>query len=241
MVRNAPASAAYDAFELISPFEDPRNARITWDHLLRQMSDWEGTLWGKPDWADRAPADVEAHRNRTRNEPGTVWTYNDVRVNLLALATLNVWRQPLPEVLREHLMDPIGASNTWRWFGYDDSWVVLDGKLVQSVAGGAHWGGGMWISARDMARFGLLTLRRGRWGDQQILSEEWVSMALTPTPVRQTYGFMNWDIRANGVDFAHSGTGNVIYVYPELDLVVVMRWVGNPVPVIRQILESIES
>ena len=102
---------------------------------------------------------------RTRNEPGSVYKYNDVRVNLLALAALHVWRRPLPQVLRELVMDPIGASNTWRWHGYENSWVNVDGVMVQSVSGGGHWGGGMFISARDQARFGLLTLRRGKWED----------------------------------------------------------------------------
>ena len=69
----------------------------------------------------------------------------------------------------------------WRWFGYDNAWVVIDGAPVQSVTGGGHWGGGMFINAYDMARFGYLTLRRGKWGDRQLLSETWVSMALTPT------------------------------------------------------------
>ncbi len=144
---------------VLEPFESTHNRAITWDHLLRQTSDWEGTLWGKPDWADRPRGDIEAWKKRPRHVPGTVYTYNDVRVNLLALAALTVWREPLPQVLRRDVMDPIGASNTWRWYGYDNSWVVLDGQLVQSVSGGAHWGGGMFISARDMARFGYLTLR----------------------------------------------------------------------------------
>lgn len=50
-------------------------------------------------------------------------------------------------------MKPIGASHTWHWTGYRNSWIVLDGKLVQSVSGGGHFGGGMFISAMDMARF----------------------------------------------------------------------------------------
>ena len=37
------------------------NATITWEHLLRQTSDWQGTLWGKPDWADR-PEGADAGR-----------------------------------------------------------------------------------------------------------------------------------------------------------------------------------
>lgn len=237
----AGARAAWDAFEVITPFESERNSRITWDNLLRQTSDWDGTLWGKPDWVDRPGRDIEAHRNRARNEPGAVWTYNDVRVNLLALASLNVWRRPLPEVLKEYVMDPIGASNSWRWFGYDNSWVVMDGRLVQSVAGGAHWGGGMWINAWDMARFGLLTLHRGRWGERQILSDEWVSMALSPTEPQPTYGFMNWYLRRGDTSFRHVGTGNTIHVYPEHDLVVVTRWVGNETPVMNAIIAAIEQ
>lgn len=221
---------------VIEPFESEQNRRVTWDHLLRQTSDWQGTLWGKPDWADRPRGDIEEWKVRPRNEPGTVYNYNDVRVNALALAALNVWRVPLPQVLKEHVMDPIGASNTWRWYGYDSSWIVLDGELVQSVSGGAHWGGGMFISARDMARFGLLTLRRGRWGDRQILSDRWITFATTPTPVRPTYGFMNFFLNtergplpsAPEQAFYHLGAGNnVIYVDPVNDLVIVMRWISS--------------
>jgi CubicO group peptidase (beta-lactamase class C family) len=231
---------AFSGTQLLLPFESEHNAQVTWDHLLRQSSEWQGTLWGKPDWADRPRGDdIEAWQRRERPRPGAVYTYNDVRVNLLALAALNVWRRPLPHVLREHLMDPIGASSTWRWFGYDNSWVVMDGQLVQSVSGGAHWGGGMFISARDMARFGLLTLRRGRWGDRQVLSEDWIRMATTPGTAQGggTYGFMNYFLNvgerpqlpsAPREAFFHLGAGNnIVYVDPVNDLVIVMRWISN--------------
>src|SRR6266850_377536 len=46
----------YETSELLFLFETPQNRTITWNHLLRQTSDWEGTLWGKPDWADRPRA-----------------------------------------------------------------------------------------------------------------------------------------------------------------------------------------
>jgi CubicO group peptidase (beta-lactamase class C family) len=221
--------------ELIAPFDTPHNRRITWDHLLRQTSDWEGTLWGKPDWADR-PGPPAEWTTRKRNAPGTSYKYNDVRVNVLALAALNVWRRPLPEVLKETVMDPIGASNTWRWFGYETSWVVLDGKLVQSVSGGGHWGGGAYMNAYDMARFGYLTLRRGKWKDRQVLSERWVESALKPTAVEPGYGFMNWFLNtdrklypsAPAKAFAHIGNGtNLVYVDPEHDIVAVVRWIDN--------------
>ena len=68
-------------------FEGPQNSKITWDRLSRRTSDWEGTLWGKPDWADRPPAGkaVSEYRLRKQNEPGTSYKYNDVRANLLAV------------------------------------------------------------------------------------------------------------------------------------------------------------
>ncbi|HEX5872827.1 MAG TPA: serine hydrolase [Longimicrobium sp.] len=232
-------------------FDTDRERRITWDHLLRQTSDWEGTLWGKPDWADRPLQNPREWLTRERLEPGAAHEYNDVRVNLLALAALDVWRRPLPQVLREHVMDPIGASHTWRWTGYENSWVLMDGAAVQSVSGGGHWGGGMFISARDMARFGLLTLRRGRWGDRQVLSEEWVRMALTPTPVQPSYGFMNWYLNtdrkqlpsAPATAFVHLGNGtNAIYVDPENDLVVVARWIANPAldGLVQRVIAAVE-
>jgi CubicO group peptidase (beta-lactamase class C family) len=161
-----------------------------------------------------------------------VYNYNDVRTNVLALATLNVWRRPLPQVLKETIMDPIGASNSWRWFGYENSWVVLDGSLMQSVTGGGHWGGGMYINAYDMARFGYLTLRRGKWKDRQVLSEQWIDQARTPTGPEPIYGYMNWFLNtdrkrwpsAPATAFAHSGNGtNLVYVDPEHDLVAAVR------------------
>jgi CubicO group peptidase (beta-lactamase class C family) len=222
--------------DLLDLFATPHNRTITWNHLLRQTSDWEGVLWGKPDWADRPTDKPDEWLTRPRNQAGAVYKYNDTRVNVLALATLNIWRRPLPQVLKEKIMDPIGASNTWRWFGYDNAWVVIDGQPVQSVTGGGHWGGGMFINAYDMARFGYLTLRRGKWGDRQLLSEKWVSMALTPTGGQSPYGFINYFLNtdrkqwpsAPASAFMHNGNGlNMVYVDPENDLVAVVRWIDN--------------
>jgi CubicO group peptidase (beta-lactamase class C family) len=222
--------------DFLSLFDTPHNRTITWDSMLRQTSDWEGVLWGKPDWADRPEPNPAEWGKRPRHEPGAVYKYNDTRVNVLALAALNLWRRPLPQVLKETIMDPIGASNTWRWFGYENSWVVLDGVPVQSVPGGGHWGGGMFINAYDMGRFGYLTLRHGKWKDRQLLSDQWVDWALTPTAAQPTYGFMNWYLNTDRMlwpsapptAFAHIGNGtNMIYVDRERDLVAVVRWIDG--------------
>lgn len=232
---------AFSAFEMLEPFESEHNRKITWEHLLRQSSDWQGTLWGKPDWADRfrlpqGSTDTNAVINRARTEPGSKFVYNDVRVNLMALASLNVWRRPLPQVLKENVMDPIGASNSWRWYGYDNSWVLMDGALVQSVAGGGHWGGGMMINARDMARFGYLTLRGGKWRDAQIISAEWIRMSRSPGPANDAYGFANYFLNTGKKSlphapesaFYHLGNGsNIVYVDEVNDLVIVARWMNN--------------
>ena len=221
----------------VDHFNSKHNAKISWDHLLRQTSDWEGTLFGKPDWADRPQGEItEETINRERNEPGSKWKYNDVRVNLLALAAINVWRQPLPVVLREHVMRPIGASNTWRWLGYENSWVNIGGIRMQSVSGGGHWGGGMWISAYDQAKFGYLFLRNGNWDGEQIISEEWIKMARTPTDANKGYGHMNFFLNTNNKRlpsapesaYVFLGSGvNMVYIDQENDLVIVARWIAN--------------
>ncbi len=230
------APADYGKPEMLFPFASPHNRTITWDHLLRQTSDWEGTLWEKPEWADRPDADPKTWTTRARYAPGTRYEYNDVRVNALALAATSVWRQPLPVVLKKHVMDKIGASHTWRWTGYRNAWIVLDGQPVQSVSGGGHWGGGMFINAYDMARFGLLTLRKGKWNNEQILSEKWIQQATTPTPSKTDYGYMNYFLNtgkkflpdAPETAFAHIGNGtNMIYLDAENDLVIVARWLAN--------------
>src|SRR5258706_3973098 len=165
---------------LLDIFDTDHNKKISWETMLRQTSDWEGTLWGKPDWADRPDRDPTKWLGRKRGEPGTAYEYNDVRVNALALAALNVWRKPLPQVLKENVMDEMGASNTWRWFGYENSFVVIDGQIIQSVSGGGHWGGGMFINAYDMARFGLLTERNGKRRGQQLTLTQFIPRGRKP-------------------------------------------------------------
>lgn len=219
-------------------FRSEKNAAITWDHLLRQTSDWQGTLWGKPDWADRPEGETPAdYPNRRLYAPGERYKYNDVRVNVLALAALHVFRRPLPEVLRESIMEPIGASSTWRWEGYDNAWIELDGRKMQASTGGGHWGGGMFISAHDMARFGYLFLRNGRWNGEQLISEKWIGMARTPGSANPAYGYMNWFLNtdrkpipsapATSVTFRGNGQ-NIVYVDWDNDLVVVVRWLNGP-------------
>jgi len=212
-------------------FDPPHNSRITWHHLLQQTSEWEGTLWGKPHYADSQGGQGRGH---TPQRPGSVFAYNDVRTNLLSLSLLHVWRKPLPRVLGEEVMEPIGASDTWRWHGYHNSWVEIDGVEVQSVSGGGHWGGGLWISTRDHARFGHLFLRRGSWRRERVISEEWVELATRPCPLKPTYGYMWWLNTdralypgASESSYYALGSGkNLIWIEPAQDVVAVVRWIA---------------
>ncbi|GAA0877125.1 serine hydrolase [Algoriphagus jejuensis] len=238
-----------DVFEL---FDTEHNRKIRWDDLLRQTSDWEGSLWGKPDWADRPSGETSEWRSRARNTPGSVYEYNDTRVNVLALALLNVWRKPLPVVLKEKIMDPIGASDTWRWTGYENSFVILDGQIIQSISGGSHWGGGMMLSAWDQARFGYLTLRNGNWNGTQLIDSTWIEKSRTPTSANPGYGMMNYFLNnelkeapdAPKSAFMHIGAGtNMIYVDQENDLVIVARWIpnGDKAELVRLVLDSLSK
>jgi CubicO group peptidase (beta-lactamase class C family) len=215
-------------------FEGEHNSKITWEHLLTQTSDWSGSLFGMYDWADRPPRNgsLDDWNNRKLLEPGSTFEYNDVRVNILAYSLLQVWRKSLASVLKEKVMDPIGASTTWRWYGYENSFVNIDGYSVQSVSGGGHYGGGLFISTLDQARFGLLMARNGRWKDKQIISERWINSAHQPSPANLSYGYLWWTKHNNptleGIDadifYAAGFGGNYILIDQEHDLVVAVRW-----------------
>lgn len=217
-------------------FAGPHNAKVTWRHLLNQSSDWSGCLFDICDWADRPPKEgtIDDWKNRRLLEPGSQFEYNDVRVNLLAYSLLHVWRKPLPQVLKERIMDRIGASTTWRWYGYDNSFVNVDGLMMQSVSGGGHFGGGLFINTLDQARFGLLFCRNGKWKNEQLVSAEWIRMAKQPSIPNPSYGFMWWTNQENkwpGVSkticYADGFGGNYIVVDEENDLLIVTRWMDT--------------
>jgi CubicO group peptidase (beta-lactamase class C family) len=205
--------------------------RITWRHLLDQTSQWEGELWGKP-----TAVDAQSTREGTESAggpPGAGWAYNDVRVNLAALALTALLGRPLPEVLGVRVMEPIGASSSWSWHGYADSVANIKGRPVPVVSGGAHWGGGLWISALDLARIGHLTLRGGRWGAEQVISRQWVEEMWTSCRAKPNYGLSWWlnDDRtvwpaapATGRYARGNGGAHLLWIDPARDLVISSRW-----------------
>jgi len=228
-------------------FTGPVHSRITWEHLLYQTSEWGGTLWDRPWWSDPQGKQARDHRLA---EPGEVWAYNDVRINLLALALTRLWGRALPEVLVTEVLEPLDASRTFEWHGYRNAWIELDGRTIPVVSGGAHWGAGVWANAYDHARIALLYLRRGLWGSRRLLSEVWIDSTTTPCTLNQDYGKLWWLNRRSVIFPAAPSTGfcargnlgrQLIWVDPARDLVVVSRWSDNVGALLGAISDAIPS
>src|SRR4029079_13958297 len=229
-------------------YDSPHHKLITWRHHLQQESEWQGTMFTKNDdfvgaeafgRAERKPRDIQA--------PGTFYEYNDVSIKRFSLALIELWKKHIPDVFRDEVMTPIGASSTWKWVPYTNAYVNIDGKRMASVAGGTRWGGGMWISSYDMARFGLLWLRNGKWGDKQIVSPAYVKAATTASAHGPDYGFLWW-LNTRGKQWGRSSTasyeargggGNIIHIEPAQDLVVVWRWSGRSNEGMKKIVDAI--
>lgn len=229
-------------------YESPHNRLVTWRHHLQQESEWEGEMWGKnANFIGKEAFGNGEMKPRAIEAPGTHYEYNDVRINRFSLSMLRLFKKPIPDVFRDEVMIPIGASNAWKWVPYTNSYVTIDGKRMASVSGGTRWGGGVWINSYDMARFGLLWLRNGKWGDKQIIPESYIKFATTASAHGPDYGFLWWlntkgsqwpDSPKNSYEARGNG-GNIIHIDPTNDLVVVWRWSANSAQGFRKVVESI--
>jgi len=94
----------------------------------------------------------------------------------------------------------------------------------------------MFIDAWDLARFGYLFLRNGKWNGRQIVAEKWIGMARTPGSANPEYGYANWFLNTgrkalpaapeSSVTFRGAGQ-NIVYVDWDNDLVIVVRWIRS--------------
>jgi CubicO group peptidase (beta-lactamase class C family) len=230
-------------------YDSPRNALVTWKMHLQQETEWEGTMFGKKDdFVGKEQFGDGERKPRELRRPGSFYEYNDVRINRLGLSLLRTFKDSVPDVFRREVMDVIGASNTWRWIPYHNSFVDVDGKRVASVSGGTRWGGGVWINAQDMARFGYLWLRGGKWGDRQIVPPDYVKAALAPSQHGPDYGYLWW-LNTQGKNYpglptnaygARGAGSNTITILPDQDLVVVWRWhAGNEAEFVKRVVAAI--
>jgi CubicO group peptidase (beta-lactamase class C family) len=222
-------------------FDEGRNAAVTWEHLLQQTSEWEGECLGVPDQVDRyrtvhfqqAPATGRKGDPRPLQAPGSYWEYNDVRINQLSLALLHLFGRPLPEVFAQSVMQPIGASDLWRWLGYDHADVEIAGRRMQSVPGGSHWGAGVSIDSIDQARVGQLLLADGKSNGREVVSAAWMARMRAPCPIAPFYGYLVWLNHARRLFpsvpassyFAIGAGSSITWIEPERRMVLVVRWI----------------
>ena len=174
--------------------------------------------------------------------PGTKYAYWDAAMNQFANILTHIAKEPLDDVFRRRIADPIGMNeNAWHWGDFGE----VDGLKVVGGAGNFHKG--IFISANEFARFGLLFLNEGNWDGNQLISREWVRQS-TKVQVPQTmewgselsdihgmgvYGYNWWvnGIQPNGErlwpdapanTYAALGyNNNVMFVIPDWDMVVV--------------------
>lgn len=224
-------------------FDDPHNREITWAHMLEQTSEWQGRCFGMPDQVehhrqvahDPKPPQGRKGEQRTLLRPGSYWEYNDVRINQLSLALLHLFREPLPEVFADAILQPLGAGGDFSWVGYDDAWVEIGGRRMQSVPGGTHWGGGVSVSARDQARIGQLLLRGGVHEGRPLLPAGWTERMRQPCAIAPFYGWLVW-LNRTGTLFTDASReswfmigagGHYVWIDPAHDAVVVVRWLDS--------------
>lgn len=175
--------------------------------------------------------------------PGSKYAYWDSAMNQFAHVLTRIAGKPLKDYLNEKIARPIGMNpDQWDW-GF---FRLEDGSVIHGGAG--NHGKHVMITARELARFGLLYLNRGRWNDAQLIPESWIDQAcsvqvaaeipvadpqLSPTEGSGAYGY-NWWIngtQSNGErkwpdapakTFSASGyNNNDLFIIPEWNMVIV--------------------
>jgi CubicO group peptidase (beta-lactamase class C family) len=124
-----------------------------------------------------------------QHEPGTTWVYNNAAIQTLDRVLEVATGMPTGDFAEEALFEPLGMGTT---MNRDPSGNTLTFMGAQA-------------SCRDLARFGLLFLRGGEWDGEQVVSQEWVEEATSPSqPLNQGYGFLWW-LNATGMDDVATG------------------------------------
>jgi CubicO group peptidase (beta-lactamase class C family) len=230
-------SRAYDFIPEGHPLTDERKAAITFRHLLSMTSGipgenagiaaiptrtgegpFEAALGRVPTLATRWPAPRPT--DTLHGDPGTVWDYSDPAFAHLSLAFANITGQEIAPFMANRVFAPIGIEQ----FAWDLQGI---GAGLIGPHTSAHTG--LHLGARELARFGYLMLRRGRWQGAPIVPEWWADLAAQPSqPYNPHYGLAWWTNAAGAhwpglpADaFAAQGfLSNRCYVVPSLDLVV---------------------
>lgn len=180
---------------------------------------------------------------RGSHDPGTFWYYNNWDFNVLATLFNQETGEDIFEAFKSRFADPLQMQD----FDLRHTHYHFEPERSQ------HPGFSFRMSARDLARFGLLYLNQGRWQDAQIVSSEWVRESTKGRSVTSSggYGYMWWTevgfLEDLGTFSAYGYGGQAIHIVPGAKLVVVHRvntYGGGNVSnstvkeVLRQILDA---
>jgi uncharacterized protein (TIGR03437 family) len=201
------------------PSLTPEEKQATVRHLLQARSGVYHVPLGE------SPVMAAARPPRGSHPPGTFWYYNNWDFNALGTIFERETKTGIFREIKRRIADPLQMED----FRLEDGWFVYG---LQSI----HPAYTLRMTARDMARFGLLFLRQGEWRGQQIVPKEWIresTASYSDTGEDGGYGYMWW-VAVNGRHFpgmtvdegtysARGAYGQYIVIIPKRDLVVVHR------------------
>lgn len=180
-------------------------ASITIRHLLTMASGIE------PDWQMRSLTDnwTKTMLAKTAAEPGRQFKYDSMCTYLLSAIVQKATGKTLLQLLNERIFHPLGIT--------DAEWEV-------SPEGSNTGGWGLALRSEALAKFGQLLLQHGKWEGKQLLPEQWATdmMSLQMPNGAQGYGYQMWLCERPGTARADGAYGQLIYVVPDADMVVVV-------------------
>lgn len=214
--------------EFLPDVSPPEKAQITVQQILSMTTG----VHNNPKFGELPERFTYALREAPMDHaPGTKWQYNNTGLALLSPLLVKATGRQLDALLNEQIFQPIGIQQS------DWSWDSNEGYTLPYS--------GLHITARALARFGLLFLNQGKWQDRQLLSAEWVAAATGPSQdLEKSYGYLWWNNRADkwkrGPADAYAALGrfdNNMFVVPSLDLIVI-RQVGDDTGHTRKIVQG---
>ena len=200
---------------------DPRKEKITIRHLITMSTgldcnDWDENSAGQEDKVYRKKDWIQFTLDLPMiNDPGSVAAYCSMGSILMTEIVSQASGMPIDEFAAKYLFEPLGITNL--------SWGHTSKKEVISSSKR------LYMTPRDMAKIGVLVLNKGRWGDQQIVSEDWIkeSTASHAKITNMDYGYNWWRIpfRLHNLQTTASvATGNggqYIMIFDEFNMVAV--------------------
>lgn len=199
---------------------------ITLRHLLTMTAPYAFEDWHEPLEQLCKSSDWVKYTLDSLGQQGTVgdFKYSTVGAHLLSAIITRSTGKSAREFANERLFSRIGMKEipdyAMKSFGFDDLFGVNVKGWVEDPHRITTGGWGLTLSPRDMARFGLLYLNRGKWENDQIISETWIEESTAMNP--NHYGYLWWLREEDGV-YTYSALGdggNVICCIPEKKLVV---------------------